>query len=84
MTGRSQGFDTNRIHDELVKSGRVSKRLDTIGVLLTVDEAIEEERKHVNRINKRFTALDIVMTIVTFAIAFGTFLVNEKVKDYEK
>ena len=82
MTGRSQGFDLNLMQTELHRSGRQSTAVDTISILQKVDEAIKDERDYVTRISQRFIALDVLVTIITFAVAFGYLLAIDVVEDY--
>ena len=68
------------MQDELHRSGRHSAAVDTVSILKTVDEAIDDEREYVKKVSKQFITLDVLMTILTFTVAFGNFL-TEYAKD---
>ena len=72
------------MQDELAKSGVISKPTDTVGVLMTVDEAIEDERKKIKSINRCILFLDAAMTLINFGVVAGNASVIMLVTNLEK
>ena len=69
------------MQDELVRCGRASGKVDTVGVLKTVDEAIEDERKKVRSINRCILILDIAMIILICGLVLSSLYIVSTVHD---